>query len=73
MLSLSMYAGMGVGPSEMAARYRGYAAKCIALAHELSGETEKLSLLDMAQAWRALADQALRNESLQTVYETPEA
>jgi hypothetical protein len=59
-----------MGPSEMATRYREYAAKCIAVAQGLQGEAEKLALLDMAQAWRALADQALRNESLQTAYET---
>jgi len=73
MLSLSMYAGMGMGPSELAARYREYAAKCIAVAQGLQGEAEKLSLLDMAQAWLALADLALRNGHLQPVYETPEA
>lgn len=73
MLSMSMYAGMGMGPSELAARYREYAAKCIAVANERASAAEKLSMLDMAQAWIDLADQALKNERLQTVYETPEA
>jgi hypothetical protein len=62
MLSLSVYAGMGMGPS--AARYREYAAKCVAMANERDG-TDKLSMLDMAQAWLDLAEQALRNERFQ--------
>lgn len=59
-----------MGPSELAARYRKYAAECTVIAQCLQGATERLSMLHMAQAWLALADQALRNESLQkTVYE----
>ena len=56
----------------MAARYREYAAKCTAVAQGLQGAAEKLALLDMAQAWLVLAEQALRNERLQAVCETPE-
>jgi putative NADH-flavin reductase len=61
-----------MGPSELAARSREYAAKCVAMAQERDG-TDKLSMLDMAQAWLDLAEQALRNERFQVVYETPEA
>lgn len=54
-----------MGPSEMAARYRQYAAECTALAHGQQGAPDALILLAMAQAWLALADQALRNGRLQ--------
>jgi len=72
MVSLSMYAGLGMGPSEVASRYREYAAKCVAVAQNLQDTAEKVSMLDMAQAWIKLAELALRNERLPVVYETPE-
>lgn len=72
MLSLSMYAGMGMGPSELAARYRGYAEQCVALANDRDSAAEKLSMLNMARAWLDLADLAVKNERRQVVYETPE-
>ena len=72
MLSLSMYAGMGMEPSEVAARYREYAAKCVAVAQNLQDTAEKVSMLNMAQAWIKLADLALRNEQRPVVYEMPE-
>ncbi len=71
-LSLSTYAGMGMTPAELAARYREYAAQCVAVAQSLDHAREKLALLDMAQAWIALARQAEKNEKLAVVYETPE-
>lgn len=64
--------GVGMGPSELAARNREYAAKCIALAQNQDVQTEKLWLINMAQSWIDLVDQALRNEGLQVVFETPE-
>lgn len=72
-LTMSAYAGMGMGPSELAARYREYAATCIDLAHGQSAPSEKLWLLDMAQSWIDLADLTLKNEGRQVLYETPEA
>lgn len=71
MLSLSKYAGTGMTPAEFAARYRAFAAKCVTVAQGLQDTSEKLALIDMAQAWIALADQAERNEKLAVVYETP--
>lgn len=72
MQSLSNYAGMGMGPSELAERYREYAGKCIALAQNQVEPSERLWLLDMAQSWIDLADLAVRNERLQAVCETAE-
>ena len=72
MLSMSMYAGMGMGPSELAARYREYAAKCIELAQNQAVPSEKLWLVNMAQSWIDLADVTLKNEGRQVVYETPD-
>jgi hypothetical protein len=61
-----------MSPAEFAARYRECAAKCFMIARTFDDVPEKLSLLDMAQAWMALAEQAEKNEYLFTVYETPE-
>jgi hypothetical protein len=58
-------------PAELAARYRDYAAKCLLLAQKQENATEKLALLDMAQAWIALVEQAEKNEKFFLVYETP--
>jgi hypothetical protein len=63
---------MGMAPAELAALYRDYAAQCVVVARSLEGEAEKLSLLDMAQAWLALAQQAEKSGSLVVVYETPD-
>jgi hypothetical protein len=69
--SLNAYAGLGMTPAELAARYRKYAAKCLLLAQRQEDAGEKLALLDMAQSWMALAEQAEKNEALFVVYETP--
>jgi len=58
-------------PSEVAALYRGYAAKCTLLAQTLDDSAGKLALIDMAQAWLSLADLAAKNEMLPIVYEAP--
>jgi hypothetical protein len=68
---LSAYAGMGMTPAELAARYREYAAKCFSLAQRHGDANEKLALIDMAQVWSDLAQIAEKNESLFIVYETP--
>ena len=36
--------------------YRGFAAKCLELAQNASDPDDKARLIEMAQAWRALAD-----------------
>lgn len=64
---------MGMTPSEMAARYRDYAGKCVLLAQSQEHAREKLALIDMAQAWIALAEQTEKDESLSVVHETPES
>jgi hypothetical protein len=38
--------------------YRVYAAKCFDLACETENSESRLALLEMAKAWRILADQA---------------
>lgn len=59
-------------PNEIAARYREYAANCIAVSQTLTSAAERLNLLDMAQAWITLAIQAEKNGRLTLVYETPD-
>jgi hypothetical protein len=45
--------------------YRAFAAKCLALAQSISDPDDKARLIEMAQAWRDLADKieaATRNQ-----------
>jgi hypothetical protein len=51
--------------------YRRNAADCLRLAERTAGPTARATLLDMAQSWRVLAEQAERNSTTDVVYETP--
>jgi hypothetical protein len=44
--------------AELIARYRSYAAKCIKISRNTSDPIGKLVLLEMAQTWLKLAEQA---------------
>jgi hypothetical protein len=55
-----------------AAVYRVHAAQCILLAQRTEHSDSKIALLDMANAWLALADQNDKNSQVTLVYETPE-
>ncbi len=44
--------------------YRQYALTCVRFAGDTSNPHTKLELLDMAQAWAKLADQAKKNSRL---------
>jgi hypothetical protein len=52
-----------MSPSELTATYRLYAAHCIEIARETSRPGSKVALLNMAQAWLALADLIARGGS----------
>ena len=71
MLSLDAYAGMGMSPAELAARYRLHATDCLNIAQTVLDEACKLSLLDMARAWNTLAEQAEKNSGAFLFYERP--
>ena len=43
-------------------RYRQYAAKCVWLAQRTNNSADKALLLQMAEAWRRLAEQAAARE-----------
>ena len=43
---------------EVVERYRSYAARCLAISRNVSDPTGKLLLLEMAQSWLKLAEQA---------------
>jgi hypothetical protein len=47
--------------SDLVEHYRLCAAECVRLAQHVSVLKQKLALLDMAQSWLALAEQALKN------------
>jgi hypothetical protein len=51
--------------------YRDRAAECLRLANEANNHTHRASLLEMAQAWLRLSDQADRNSLADLTYETP--
>ena len=53
--------------------YRTHAAQCVEIALRASDRETRLAILDMAQAWLALAKHADKNTRAPTlVYETPE-
>ncbi len=52
-------------------RYRQNAIDCLRLANETRDPGAKAVLLDMAQSWVRLADQAQKNLRTDLVYETP--
>ena len=52
--------------------YRVYAATCVMLAQQMDDPQSKVALLNMAQAWLALADQHDKNNRTTLIYETPE-
>jgi hypothetical protein len=51
--------------------YRQRAAECLRLANESSNLMHRASLLEMAQAWLLLHDQAVKNRLTDVSYETP--
>jgi hypothetical protein len=61
-----------MSPANLAARYRAFAAKCVVVAQNMANASEKLALIDMAQAWIDLADQAEKNGRFFVGYETAE-
>jgi hypothetical protein len=51
--------------------YRRNAADCLRMAERTADLAARATLLDMAQSWRVLAEQAQRNSANDIVYETP--
>lgn len=45
----------------MVERYRSYAAKCVKLSNNISDPRGKLVLLEMAQSWLKLAEEAIQS------------
>jgi hypothetical protein len=43
-------------------RYRRYAAECLRIAQQATDPAHKARLLEMAEAWQRLADQAAKRE-----------
>jgi hypothetical protein len=59
---------MGV---EMVSDYRERAAECVRLASETTNLQHRAALLEMAQSWLRLLDQAEKNAQADLTYETP--
>jgi len=51
--------------------YQQSATKCVQLAQTTSDLQAKLTLLEMARAWLALAEQAIKNSETVLIYEPP--
>jgi len=51
--------------------YRCYAAECLRFAYEMTSPSSRAVLLDMAQHWRILAEQADKNARIELAYEPP--
>jgi hypothetical protein len=51
--------------------YRKRASECVRIARESTNPLHRISLLEMAQAWMLLQDQAERNSQADLTYETP--
>lgn len=60
---------MRMPPAQLATHYRGYAAQSLILAQRQDRAGDKLTLINMAQAWLALAEQMEKNESSGVTYE----
>ena len=46
-----------------AERYKQYASECLRIAQQTADEAQKARLLEMAEAWRRLAEAAAKNQS----------
>jgi hypothetical protein len=44
-------------------RYRRYAAECLRFAQETQDQAQKLQLVEMAEAWKRLAEEAAQREN----------
>jgi hypothetical protein len=51
--------------------YERHAAECLLLAQQTTDPQNRAVLIEMAQAWLRLADQAEKNTRTDLVYETP--
>jgi hypothetical protein len=47
--------------------YKRYAVQCLDVARSTSGERERAFIVEMAQVWQRLAEQAAAAEQLQSV------
>jgi hypothetical protein len=63
---------MRITPAQLAAHYRGYAAQCVIVAQHQHSAGDRLTLINMAQAWSALAEQTEKSESFLVVREIPD-
>jgi hypothetical protein len=63
---------MRITPAQLAAHYRGYAAQCVIVAQHQHSAGDRLTLINMAQAWSALAEQTEKGASLLIVSEMPD-
>jgi hypothetical protein len=56
--------------AEFVERYRSYAAKCVKISQNIPDPIGKLVLLEMAQSWLRLAEQAAEGAETTVVHET---
>lgn len=56
--------------AELVQRYRSYAARCLKISRNISDPAGKLMLLEMAQSWLKLAEEAVERAETVVVHET---
>ena len=44
-------------------RYRQYAAECLRIAQETHDQAKKVQLIEMAEAWKHLAEESIKRET----------
>jgi hypothetical protein len=54
---------IGFGMAGEVDRYRQYAAECLRIAQQSNDAAQKTRLLEMAAAWKRLADAAAQNKT----------
>jgi hypothetical protein len=71
-LSENACRGMGIMSAQLAAHYRSYAIQCLTVARRQECAGDRLALINMAQAWVALAELTEKIESLFLKYGVPD-
>jgi hypothetical protein len=61
--------GMEMQCAALVQRYRSYAARCLKISRNISDPAGKLMLLEMAQSWLKLAEEAVERAETVVVYE----
>ena len=57
------YPKTGFGMTDAPERYKQYASECLRIAQQTTDEAQKARLIEMADAWRRLAEAAAKHQA----------